>query len=389
MKRHYYFDLLYLFSLNLISQNTYIPDDNFEQELIKLGYDSGPLDDYVPTNIINGIKHLKLNVKEISNLTGIQDFIALENLEFTLSKVTEVSLKTLVNLKYLYCNGNNLLNIDVSNNKELINLYLGENSISEIDLSNNIKLKKLDISENNFKEIDISNNPELVYLNTSNNNISELDITNNLKLIYFYCFSNNISNLDLKNHNELFDISCGNNPLNTIFLSPNGQLNNLNIQSTFIYDLDLRTQPNLISHPASFLNIENNPNLKCVFVDDVSRFNTDIWDAIKKDAHNTFVLNETECAKINCKIDVDMLSDVSRCDNFELPNLVNGNYYTQSNGNGTIFNAGDFLTSSQTIFIYNEDPSNSACFNETSFKINITQTPLVDSLSDISKCHNF
>lgn len=26
---------------------TYVPDDNFEQALIDLGYDSGPLDDYV------------------------------------------------------------------------------------------------------------------------------------------------------------------------------------------------------------------------------------------------------------------------------------------------------------------------------------------------------
>ena len=358
MKRHYYLYLLFLFSLNLISQNTYIPDDGFEQQLINLGYDSGPLDNYIPTNNINGIKYLKLNVQNISNLTGIQDFIALEHFEFTLSKVTEVNLKTLVNLKYLYCSGNNLLNIDVSNNRELLNLYLGENAISEIDISNNIKLQKLDISDNNFKEIDISNNQELIYLNTSGNNISEIDINNNLKLIYFYCFNNNISNLDLKNHNNLFDISCGNNPLNAISFSPNGKLNNINIQSTLINELDLRTQPNLISHIASFLNIENNPNLKCVFVDDVTRFNTDIWDAIKKDAHNTFVLNETECAKINCTIDVDMLSDVSMCDNFELPTLTNGNYYTQSNGNGTKLNAGDILTSSQTIFIYNEDPSN-------------------------------
>ena len=32
----------------LFSSYTYVPDDNFEQKLINLGYDTGPLDDTVP-----------------------------------------------------------------------------------------------------------------------------------------------------------------------------------------------------------------------------------------------------------------------------------------------------------------------------------------------------
>ena len=31
------------------AQQTYVPDDNFEQALIDLGYDTPPLNDYVPT----------------------------------------------------------------------------------------------------------------------------------------------------------------------------------------------------------------------------------------------------------------------------------------------------------------------------------------------------
>ena len=37
-----------------IAQQTYVPDDNFEQELINLGYDS-VLDDYVATAAIDTI----------------------------------------------------------------------------------------------------------------------------------------------------------------------------------------------------------------------------------------------------------------------------------------------------------------------------------------------
>ena len=46
-------------SLAINAQNTYVPDDNFEQALIDLGYDSGSLDDYVPTANISSISNLK------------------------------------------------------------------------------------------------------------------------------------------------------------------------------------------------------------------------------------------------------------------------------------------------------------------------------------------
>ena len=37
---------------------TYVPDDNFEQTLIDLGYDD-TLDDYVNTSSISGVKELR------------------------------------------------------------------------------------------------------------------------------------------------------------------------------------------------------------------------------------------------------------------------------------------------------------------------------------------
>ena len=41
------FIIVFLFlTANLYSQTTYVPDDNFEQALINLGYDTGTLDDY-------------------------------------------------------------------------------------------------------------------------------------------------------------------------------------------------------------------------------------------------------------------------------------------------------------------------------------------------------
>ena len=60
---------------------TYVPDDNFEKELIELGYDD-VMDNYVFTSKISQVKHLSLygpsnSAEKIRDLTGIQDFIAL------------------------------------------------------------------------------------------------------------------------------------------------------------------------------------------------------------------------------------------------------------------------------------------------------------------------
>ena len=55
---------------------TYVPDDNFENELLEQGYDA-VLDDSVTTANIDTVKYLDLSSLNISDLTGIEDFISL------------------------------------------------------------------------------------------------------------------------------------------------------------------------------------------------------------------------------------------------------------------------------------------------------------------------
>jgi len=59
-------------------QSTLIPDPNFEQALINLGYDTGTPDGSVPTANISSVDSLDVNTgNNITNLTGIEDFAAL------------------------------------------------------------------------------------------------------------------------------------------------------------------------------------------------------------------------------------------------------------------------------------------------------------------------
>ena len=70
---------------------TYVPDDNFEQALIDLGYDD-VLDNYVSTDSISGVTYLDVSQKEISDLTGIENFTALNILHCYSNQLTNLTL---------------------------------------------------------------------------------------------------------------------------------------------------------------------------------------------------------------------------------------------------------------------------------------------------------
>ena len=68
---------------------------------------------------------------------------------------------------------------------------------------------------------------------------------------------------------------------------------------------------------------------------------------------------------------VDTMQEVITCTSYTLPILTNGNYFTQSLGSGTALFAGDVITETQTLFIYNVNTTAPFCENETSFNITI------------------
>ena len=69
----------------------------------------------------------------------------------------------------------------------------------------------------------------------------------------------------------------------------------------------------------------------------------------------------------------DAPSNVSACDSYILPTLTVGDYYTSTNGGGTMLNAGTLITSTQTLYVY---ASNGSCSDENSFDVTITSSPL-------------
>lgn len=66
---------------------------------------------------------------------------------------------------------------------------------------------------------------------------------------------------------------------------------------------------------------------------------------------------------------VDQPEDIVTCNSYELPPLTNGDYFSRPNGEGRRYNAGDVITTSQTIYVYSDD---GYCGNQNAFNVNIT-----------------
>jgi len=244
--KNFYFILFMFFAFYTSAQQmTYVPDDNFEQALIDQGYDTPPLDDNVPTANINIITTLNISYKAISDLTGIEDFTALEELNCQGNLLTVLDLSTNTSLRVLNCSSNNLTSLNIANNNSLEVLNCSGNSLNNLNVSNNIALTDLNCGDgNNFNTIDVSNNTALQKLYCNALNLSNLNISNNTALVELSCAGNNLNNLDLSNNTNLELLNCGGNNLSGIDLSNNTALKSLEIsQSSNITHLDLSNNP--------------------------------------------------------------------------------------------------------------------------------------------------
>ena len=85
-------------------------------------------------------------------------------------------------------------------------------------------------------------------------------------------------------------------------------------------------------------------------------------------------------------IDVGEFNDVSVCDQYLLPDLEEGNYYTQSRGRGTKLKVGQAIRSTQEIFVYSSRGTRFICEDEASFTVTVTQTPELPVIKAVESC---
>ncbi|MGH1386814.1 hypothetical protein [Kordia sp.] len=292
----------------------YVPDDNFEQALIDLGFDSLPLDDFVPTEGISTLTSLDISNKGITDLTGIEAFTSLETLNCSFNTIESLNISNNTSLNYLdcknnqlsylntntaslerlFCSNNKLTALDLSNNpglyilechvNELTNLdvsantalrdfNVSNNALTILDMSTNTLLEDLRCSNNKLTSIDVSNSTILTVIVFSDNNLTTIDLSNNIYLEFFVGQRNYFTSLEFSTNPNLDLLACGGNKLVSIDVSTNAALTDLNVHANFLTELNLTNNINLeklvcYENQIQNLDLSSNTNLKELDVDD-------------------------------------------------------------------------------------------------------------------------
>lgn len=352
---------LFLSTILVCAQNTMIPDPNFEQALIDLGLDTGTINGSVPTSNINTVEELTIDNYNITDLTGIQSFINLRFLFVQNNALSTINVSANTNLQLLWCFNNTLSSLNVSNNNALTSLRCENNNLSVLDLSTNLELVDLTCNNNTIASLDVSANTMLRTLFCGNNTLSSLDVSTNTNLFILSCESNTISTLTIASNTRLNTLNCSNNNLIELDASSNSNVLDLNCSNNQLCILNVNNGNNGI---LSAFNFEGNPDLNCVIVD-VPNVRRTGWFP---NDFSAYVDSRAACDNL---VTVDVLDDVI-APSFTLPSLIQGNYFTETGGTGTMLNVGDVITTRQTIFIYNTD----RCFsNESRFEVIISDAP--------------
>ncbi|RYE27583.1 MAG: hypothetical protein EOP48_34380, partial [Sphingobacteriales bacterium] len=92
---------------------------------------------------------------------------------------------------------------------------------------------------------------------------------------------------------------------------------------------------------------------------------------------------------VNPTPEVEPQSDVVVCDEYILPALTVGNYFTGQNGSGTQLPVGTAINSTQTIYVYAQSNTVPNCTNEDSFLVEVNITPVVDTPAAVVACNEF
>jgi len=248
---------------------------------------------FIPTGFVNipnaYFKAYLLN-KSIINTNGDDEIDYCEAAAFTGEirflyddQVTDLTgIEAFVNLTVLDCHGTNLTSLNISKNTALTYLDLLSNHLTSLDVSKNIALTDLYCDFNELQSLDITNNTALTFLICNGNYLTNLDLSNNLALTDLWCHDNNLISLDLSNNLDLKELWCNDNNITSLDLSNQNSLTFLNSNSNNLTYLNVANGNNMNFTTISTLpvfNAINNPNLRCIYVDDAD-YSTTNWTNI-------------------------------------------------------------------------------------------------------------
>ena len=158
----------------------------------------------------------------IKDLTGIEFFPELENLDCSENQLTQLDVSKNPKLERLVCYENKLTSLDVSGNTSLTELHCYTNQLTSLNLGENANLDILNCVVNRLTSLDLSGNANLTRLACSSNLLTSLDVRNKPNLILLDCERNLLTSLNVSKNTELDTLDCSGNKL-SLELSDSGR----------------------------------------------------------------------------------------------------------------------------------------------------------------------
>ncbi|MDC3308878.1 hypothetical protein OAV26_01480, partial [Crocinitomicaceae bacterium] len=308
-------------------QYTSIPDPNFEQALIDLGHDD-VLDGQVLSGNISVVTNLDVSGDLvpggliINDLTGIEDFINLRELDCYQNNLSILDLSqndsltrvhcqnnqltqlNVVNPFIIRCTDNQLVELDLSQANRLTHLYCDNNFLSGLDLSNASFLKVLFCENNQLSNLVLNCASSLDYLLCANNNLTTLDLLNYQTLNILACQGNQLTDLNVSTCFDLEGLECAGNLLTTLDVSNCFNLLALECYSNQLNCLDLRNSQNT---NLVVVRAIDNPDLTCIQVDNVD-FSNIFW---LTSTNNDFMFDSQQYFSEDCGNDCSGTSNLT------------------------------------------------------------------------------
>ncbi len=244
------------------AQNSLLPDANFEQALIDQGIDSGTVNGSIPTSSISSVAYLDVSGKNITDMTGIEDFANLLDLDCSNNLLSNLNVRQNTQLVSLECNTNQINLLDLRYNTNLWYLNCSSNQLDSLDFNFN-KLAFISCRNNGLKNIDFRNDSLLQEVDCSNNMLTNIDLRHT-RLLWFICNHNQITSLNLDSMDCEFIFACSNNQLDSLRFNQTN-LGSLDCSHNFLTEVDASSLNATYSGISSVHNLSFNDNqLSCL-----------------------------------------------------------------------------------------------------------------------------
>lgn len=196
----------------------------------------------------------EVQVQTISVYGFVEDFECDGNF------IVDLDVSRCLSLEELDCSNNLLTELKLNNNARLTDLDCSHNDLTALDLSKNVHLDDLDLQYNKLKVLDLTSNIVLEELEANNNELTAIDLSENLQLKSLDLAFNKLNSIDLSRNPKLETLNLSANQFKALNLALNSQLKRVSVYANFIDEVEMtkliESMPSrLIIHNALFMPV--------------------------------------------------------------------------------------------------------------------------------------